>query len=67
MAEWAGTKLNMPVLALGGESSLGEITMTLYGAVANNIRGGVIPECGHWVAEERPDYLVDQLLAFFSA
>ena len=67
VAEWARTKLNLPVLALGGESSLGEITMKLYGAVAEGVRGGVIPQCGHWVAEERPDYLVEQLLAFFAA
>jgi len=62
VGEWAKVKLKMPVLALGGELSLGEITGKLYGAVAEDVRGGVIPRCGHWVAEERPDYLVDQLL-----
>jgi pimeloyl-ACP methyl ester carboxylesterase len=46
--------------------SLGEITRMLYEAVAVDVCGGVIPQCGHWVAEERPDYLVDQLLAFFA-
>jgi pimeloyl-ACP methyl ester carboxylesterase len=56
----------MPVLALGGELSLREITRNLYGAVAEDVRGGVIPQCGHWVAEERPDDLADQLLAFFA-
>ena len=66
VAEWAKTKLKMPVLALGGELSLGEITQKLYAAVAEDVRGGVIPRCGHWVAEERPDYLVEQLLSFFA-
>jgi len=67
VADWARTKLKMPVLALGGEFSLGEITNKLYGAVAEDVRGVVVPECGHWVAEERPGYLIDQLLAFFSS
>jgi pimeloyl-ACP methyl ester carboxylesterase len=66
VAEWSKSKLRMPVLALGGELCLGEITKKLYGAVAENVRGGVIPECGHWVAEERPEYLNDQLLTFFA-
>jgi pimeloyl-ACP methyl ester carboxylesterase len=56
----------MPLLALGGDMSLGDITPKLYGAVAEDVRGGVIPQCGHWVAEERPEYLIDQLLAFFA-
>jgi len=30
------------------------------------VRGGVIECCGHWIAEERPDYLIEQLLAFFA-
>ncbi len=66
VADWSRTKLKMPVLALGGELSLGEITKKLYEAVADDVQGGVIPRCGHWVAEERPDYLIDQLLAFFA-
>lgn len=67
VAEWAKTKLKRPVLALGGELSLGVITMKLYGAVAEDVRGGVIPQCGHWVAEERPEYLIDQLFTFFAS
>jgi pimeloyl-ACP methyl ester carboxylesterase len=55
----------MPLLALGGELSLGDVTMKLYEAVAEDVQGGVIPQCGHWVAEERPGYLVERLLAFF--
>ncbi len=66
VAEWAKTKLKLPVLALGGELSLGELTPKLYAAVAEDVRAVVIPQCGHWVAEERPDFLVDQLLAFFA-
>jgi pimeloyl-ACP methyl ester carboxylesterase len=66
VGEWARTKLKMPVLALGGEFSLRDITLKLYEAVAEEVRGGVISQCGHWVAEERPDYLLDQLPSFFA-
>ena len=27
--------------------------------------GGVIPECGHWLTAEKPDFIVKQLLDFF--
>jgi pimeloyl-ACP methyl ester carboxylesterase len=33
--------------------------------LAEHVRGGVIERCGHWLAEERPDELSAQLLAFF--
>jgi pimeloyl-ACP methyl ester carboxylesterase len=33
--------------------------------VATNVRGGVIERCGHWIPEEHPEYLTEQLLAFF--
>ena len=34
--------------------------------LAENVRGGVIERCGHWIAEERPEYLTEQLLGFFN-
>jgi hypothetical protein len=33
--------------------------------VATNVRGGVIERCGHWIADERPGYLTEQLITFF--
>ena len=47
-------KLTMPVLALGGEKSYGAGMAAEIGAVASNVKGGVIPEAGHWVMEENP-------------
>jgi len=47
-------KLTMPVLALGGEKSYGAGMAAEIGAVASNVKGGVIPESGHWVMEENP-------------
>jgi len=63
--ESAKTKLPMPVLALGGESSLQEKVYKSMQPVANGVRGGVIECCGHFIAEERPEALVEQLLTFF--
>jgi pimeloyl-ACP methyl ester carboxylesterase len=60
-------KLRMPVLALGGEKSFGR-GMECLGSVqrvAENVRGGLVPNSGHWVAEEAPAFIADQLLKFF--
>ena len=62
--ESARTKLPMPVLALGGEFSLGPRMVAMVEMVADDVRGGSIPGCGHWVNEENPKYLLAQLLAF---
>jgi hypothetical protein len=34
--------------------------------LAENVRGGVVERAGHWIAEERPDYLSEQLMTFFA-
>lgn len=60
-------KLKMPVLALGGDKSFGRGLETLESLrrVAEDVRGGLIPNCGHWVAEEAPDFVAAQLRDFF--
>ena len=60
-------KLQMPVLGLGGDRSWGrrmEVVESLK-LVANDVRGGEVPECGHFVPEERPDLTIERLVAFF--
>jgi pimeloyl-ACP methyl ester carboxylesterase len=64
--ENAKTKLKMPVLALGGERGFGESTIKSVRQLAEDVRGGVIERCGHWIPEECPEYLTEQLLNFFS-
>jgi len=59
-------KLKMPVLALGGERGFGAIAKRSMEQLAENVRGGVIQKCGHWIPEERPEYLNEQLLTFFA-
>ena len=53
----AKTPLTIPVRAFGGEACLGALTLTSVQAVAPNAEGGVIERCGHWAAEERPDFV----------
>lgn len=63
--ENAKTLLEMPVLALGGEMSFGERTVSSARKIAKNVRGRSLPRCAHWVAEEEPEALLAELLAFF--
>ncbi len=57
--------LEMPVLALGGEMSFGERTVSSARKIAKDVRGRSMPRCAHWVAEEEPEALLAELLAFF--
>ena len=60
-------KLKMPVLALGGDKSFGRGSECIESLrrVAENVRGGLVEDCGHWIAEEQPDFLAQELLGFF--
>jgi pimeloyl-ACP methyl ester carboxylesterase len=58
------TKLAMPVLALGGELDNGTLIADMAREVADDVRSAVVPGAGHWSAEERPEFVLDELLAF---
>jgi pimeloyl-ACP methyl ester carboxylesterase len=60
----AQNPLTIPVLAVGGEIACGDLTLQAMQRLATHVEGGSIPRCGHWVAEERPDYLANLLLDF---
>jgi pimeloyl-ACP methyl ester carboxylesterase len=64
--ENAKTKLRMPVLALGGERGFRTAPLNCMKELAEDVRGGVVERSGHWIPEERPDYLLAQLLEFFA-
>ena len=59
--------LTIPVLALGGAGFLGPIVEQGMSALAGNVQGEIIPECGHWVTEEQPEYIIAALRKFFSS
>ncbi len=60
-------KLGMPVLCYGGDKGRGRgmAAIESWRRVATDVRGGVIEGCGHWIPEERPEWVVKQLLEFF--
>lgn len=62
----AGRKLQMPLLALWGEQGVvGRCFEPLkeWKLVADDVQGGALP-CGHYIAEEAPDALLDRVLPF---
>lgn len=59
----ARTRLTLPVLAMGGASALGSMMADMLRTVADDVTGLVAP-CGHYVPEEAPAYLNEQLIAF---
>ena len=70
---YSKTKLPMPVLAIGGGYIPllgGNITMPsiIYGmkALAQNVTGIKVPNSGHFIPEEQPDFVVKILNNFFS-
>ena len=63
----AATPLEMPVLAVGGAFSSGPFPEQSLNAVAKDVTGRIIDRCGHWIASEQPDALVDVLVTFFTA
>jgi pimeloyl-ACP methyl ester carboxylesterase len=62
----ATRRLTMPVLAVGGEASFGENAGNATQAVADDVRGVVIPGTGHFLAEESPDELLAVLSEFLA-
>ena len=65
--ESAKTKLTMPVLALAGETGVGDALRKTMEAVATNVRGEVVPGCGHYLPDEQPAELAAKVIAFLQA
>lgn len=58
------SRLTMPILALGGEYGTANIAESTIKPYADNLRGAVLPVCGHYVPEESPQALLDRLTPF---
>jgi pimeloyl-ACP methyl ester carboxylesterase len=63
-AELSQTKLTMPILAIGGEKSLGDALGQQMKLVATDVTIVVLKDTGHWVLEERPKETTDALIKF---
>jgi pimeloyl-ACP methyl ester carboxylesterase len=60
-------KLEIPVLAIGGEhSGLGAVIADMVREIAEHVEVLTAPRSGHWVPEENPVFLSDALLRFVS-
>ena len=69
---YSQTNLTMPVLALGAGY------IPLFGGISNpiavlgmqqlaeNVQGIIVPNSGHFIAEEQPQFVINQLSNFFS-
>jgi pimeloyl-ACP methyl ester carboxylesterase len=69
---YSKTKLTMPVLAIGGGYIPvlgGNITMpsVVYGMniLAQNVQGIKVPNTGHFIPEEQPQFVIKQISNFF--
>jgi pimeloyl-ACP methyl ester carboxylesterase len=67
------SKLQIPVLVLAGDfypAFGGDITFTPalgVRALAENVNSTVVPLSGHYIPEEQPDFVIEQLVNFFGA
>ena len=60
-------RLQMPVLAIGGDHSLGSTMAYIMRFAADNVREVVITGSGHWLMEEQPKTTVSAIVDFLSA
>ncbi len=63
----------MPVLALGGDiypalggDIPGNFAQRSLQSLATNVTGVTVPLSGHWIPEEQPKFVIEQLAKFFN-
>lgn len=66
-AEYRKTKLDMPVLAIGADGSLGDFVATQVRQYASDVTAKVIAGSGHWIYEEQPEEMRQVLLEFLDS
>jgi pimeloyl-ACP methyl ester carboxylesterase len=70
--ETAKAKITTPVLALGGDiypalggDLPGNFAYSSLQSLASNVTGITVPLSGHWIPEEQPKFVINQLFKFF--
>ena len=66
MAEYAKTRIPMPVLAVGASDSLGASVGSQLARYAENIRVVVIGDAGHYLFDEQPEEMLQHVLPFLA-
>jgi pimeloyl-ACP methyl ester carboxylesterase len=59
-------RLTLPVLAMGGAESVGEGAGQTMKLVADDVQTVVLPDSGHWVAEQAPEALLAAVTEFLA-
>jgi pimeloyl-ACP methyl ester carboxylesterase len=64
----------VPVLAVGGTyypglggNATGNIALYAMKALAQNVQGITVPNSGHFIPEEQPQFVIKQLADFFGS
>lgn len=65
-AEFAQTKLSMPMLVLTGEKASGNFLIEQARLVDSDVEGVIIKGSGHWLMEEAPQQVIPQLVNFIN-
>jgi pimeloyl-ACP methyl ester carboxylesterase len=60
----AGGRLNMPILAIGGEKSFGLQMAEVMKSAADKVEAVSIPAAGHWLMEEQPQATIAAIRSF---
>jgi len=66
-AELARDRISVPVLALGGDVGSAPDLFARLKPMCEDIRGGQIANSGHYIPEEQPEALVQELRSFIAA
>ena len=56
-------KIKTPVCAIGGEKGLGDKVGLMVRLIAENVEARTVPGCGHFVPEECPSVVTEQIFA----
>ncbi|PNG36676.1 alpha/beta hydrolase [Pseudomonas protegens] len=56
--------LAMPVLAIGAEHATNDAPLLTLQGHATDLRGAIVPDCGHFIMEEAPEEFLAHLLPF---
>ena len=58
-------KLTIPCLAIGGQFSVGEASRVSLAAVSEHVEGRIASGVGHWIPDEAPEFLIEEIQSFF--
>jgi pimeloyl-ACP methyl ester carboxylesterase len=65
-AQFANTRLKMPMLVLSGEKAGGTFLIEQGRMVADDVEGVLVPGVGHWLMEEAPGQVIPKLVEFLN-